>query len=100
MSLTIDQRLTAVEKKTFRLRLLCGLQATLLAAFWLSAMVGPRVEAQGSAPVLRVRGLVIEDSRGRPRVLLGAPFPQVRERNRQESTTRALVFLDEQGHAR
>jgi hypothetical protein len=100
MSLPLDQRLTKLEKKTFRLRWLCGLQAALLVAFWLSTLLVPRVEAQGSAPVLRVRGLVIEDSRGRPRVLLGAPFPQVRERHRQDSTTTALVFLDENGHDR
>ncbi len=51
-------------------------------------------------PVVRTRALLIEDVKGRVRIVLGAPFPKVSERKRQDSGTRALVFLDEHGNDR
>jgi hypothetical protein len=50
--------------------------------------------------VLHLKGLVIEDQQGRARILLGAPFPAVHDRLRQDTTTTTLLFLDEQGHDR
>ena len=100
MEATIDQRFAELERKTFRFRLLCGLQFGLLFLVWFSTMTSRGVEARGSASILRVRGLVIEDRLGRPRILLDAPFPAVKERKRQDSTTTSIVFLDEQGHDR
>ncbi len=42
----------------------------------------------GSAPqdILRTRGIIIEDSAGRDRILIGAPFPASRHRVRTDST--------------
>jgi hypothetical protein len=100
MNATIDRRIAELEKKTLRLRLLCALQLALLLLIWFSTRTGRRVEAEGSTPVLRASGLVIEDQQGRPRILLGAPFPKVKERRRQDSTTTSMVFLDEEGHDR
>src|SRR5205085_2384882 len=45
-------------------------------------------------------GLILEDAQGRPRILLGAPFPSVPGRSRKDATTHAMVFLDEDGHDR
>jgi hypothetical protein len=58
------------------------------------------VLAAESPQVLHLRGLVIEDDRGRARILLGSPFPVVADRQRHDATTTAMVFLDEQGHDR
>ncbi|MGH7150207.1 MAG: hypothetical protein ACREIU_05900, partial [Planctomycetota bacterium] len=41
--------------------------------------------------VLRLRGLVVEDAAGRPRILLGAPVPEVKERWRRDDMTGLLV---------
>lgn len=49
--------------------------------------------------VLRVRGLIIEDDRGRERIVIGAPTPQVPGRKRKDAST-AMVFLGEDGSDR
>jgi hypothetical protein len=46
--------------------------------------------------VLRVRGIVVEDARGKPRILLGAPIPAVEERQRKDAAS-GLVLLDAAG---
>lgn len=48
------------------------------------------------AGVLHVRGIVIEDDAGRPRMLLGAPTPQVAGRKRPEQLN-GIVLLGENG---
>src|SRR5262249_21378563 len=51
-----------------------------------------------SAPenkILRVRGIVIEDSNGRPRLLLGAPISNQGRKRKDEVT--GLVMLSENG---
>lgn len=97
---TVEQQLASLEHKVNRFRLLCLIQLILLCAVAVSAVVISRVEAQNSEQILRARGLVIEDAQGRARVILGAPFPAVRERKRQDSTTQAMIFLDENGNDR
>lgn len=96
----IDQRLASLERRGFWLRLVCGIQFALIAGIWLSGMQNRQVQAQSSPFILRVRGLIIEDSQGRPRILLGAPFPAVRERLRQDARTTSMLFLDQNGHDR
>jgi hypothetical protein len=44
--------------------------------------------------------LVVEDAQGRARILLGAPFPEAKERTRQDARTTSILFLDENGHDR
>ena len=46
--------------------------------------------------ILRVRGLIIEDEAGLPRILLGAPLPRVKERKRSDPAT-GIVLLGEDG---
>ena len=58
------------------------------------------MEAASGSRVLRANGLVIEDSHGRARVLLGSPLPSASERTRQDASTTSMVFLDGQGHDR
>jgi hypothetical protein len=99
-TLTVDERLAALERKTFRLRFICGIQLALLAIVWFSSSQIWQAEAKDSVSILRARGLIIEDSLGHPRILMGAPFPKVSGRARQDSTTTAMVFLDEKGHDR
>jgi hypothetical protein len=100
-SIPMDQRVTSLERRAFLLRLVCILQLTLIVALWLSGPHrGTQVQARSSPQVMRVRELIIEDSQGRPRILLGAPFPAVKERERQDARTTSMLFLDEQGHDR
>jgi hypothetical protein len=49
-----------------------------------------------SNTVLRVHGLVIEDEKGRERILIGAPVPRVAGRKRQDDAT-GLLILSENG---
>lgn len=49
-----------------------------------------------SGDVLRVRGLIVEDEAGRPRVVLGAPLAELEGRIRTDPTV-GLVVLDERG---
>lgn len=95
-----EDRLKALENKTKRLSIVCWLQLAVLCGLCFALMQHQRVEAASDSPVLRTKGLVIEDSHGRARVLLGAPLPSVSERTRQDASTTSMVFLDEQGHDR
>jgi hypothetical protein len=97
---SVDQRLASLERRAFWLRLVCVIQFGLVAGVWLSGMQNRQVQAQSSPLILRAQGLIIEDSQGRPRILLGAPFPAVRERSRQDARTTSMLFLDQNGHDR
>ncbi|MBM2813119.1 MAG: hypothetical protein HW416_3878 [Chloroflexi bacterium] len=66
------------------------------AALLLAVVVGFR---HPTAEVLRVRGLIIEDSTGRARVLLGAPVPQIGERARRDGGI-GMIVLSESGNDR
>lgn len=96
----VDERLTALEAKATRLRILCLSQLALVIVVCFVAGYNGTVQAKSTNNILRVRGLVIEDAEGKSRILIGAPFPKVQERYRQDSTTTAIVFLDPQGHDR
>jgi len=54
------------------------------------------VKADDSGQVLRVRGLIIEDGQGRPRILLGAPIPQVPGRKRHGDDN-GIILVGENG---
>ena len=97
---SIEQRLGLLERRSQWWRLICMGQTLLLGLFYIWIARSPVVQAQSSPELLRARGLILEDNAGRPRILLGAPFPRVQQRLRQDETTNAMVFLDEQGHDR
>lgn len=98
-SVRIDEKINQLTEATGRLRTLCVLQSVLLLAFFAHSLGIPTVKADSSA-VLRAKGLVIEDSEGRPRILLGSPFPAANGRARKDAPTEAMIFLDELGHDR
>ena len=70
--------------------------AVLGLAVVFSAVLTMAMLDENSAKILRVQGLIIEDADGTPRILVGAPFPDVEERQRTDTTT-GLVLLDEKG---
>ncbi len=95
----MERRIHRMERRQIALSILCAGLAIALA--FASAKIFPtRVSAAEAPSVLHLKGLVIEDGQGRARILLGAPFPTVPDRTRQDDTTTALLFLDEQGHDR
>lgn len=95
-----ENRLGRVEKQVTTLRLICTSQFVVFVfGIWFLS-INQRVEASGSDQVLHVRGLVVDDAQGRARVVLGAPFPTVTNRLRQNEPTESMIFLDEKGHDR
>ncbi|HEY2038031.1 MAG TPA: hypothetical protein VGG95_00065 [Edaphobacter sp.] len=95
-----DKRLETLERKAKWLSFVCWLQLVVLSGFCFAMLRQRGVQAAEKPNVIRVRGLIVEDSRGRARVLLGSPLPSAPERTRQDGTTTSMVFLDEQGHDR
>jgi hypothetical protein len=95
----LELRMQCMERRVLALTALC---VCLLVGFVVaSCTAGPAAVKAADAPsVLHLKGLVIEDVQGRARILLGAPFPTVPDRSRQDETTSAMVFLDESGHDR
>jgi hypothetical protein len=79
------------------LRQLCLAQAILLGFAIIATFVVRTASADTTGDILRVKGLIIEDAQGRPRILLGAPFPKVHSRKRQDDGSAAMLFLNETG---
>jgi hypothetical protein len=68
----------------------------LLLVFVWTALHARPASADDSGQVLRLRGLIIEDAQGRPRILIGAPVPKVAGRKRQDDTN-GLILVGENG---
>jgi hypothetical protein len=100
-NVVMEQRVVRLERNACWLRLACVVQFGFIVVIWLSTIhQGAQVLAQSSPQTLRVRELIIEDAEGRPRILIGAPFPSVKVRTRQDARTTSILFLDEKGHDR
>ena len=67
----IDHRVTVLERQVRQLQ--TGLAILLIVP--VGAVLAPHLLAQGPDTILRSRGLIIEDSNGRPRISIGAPIP-------------------------
>jgi hypothetical protein len=96
----MEHRLARLAQRIHWLQLLCGIEACAI-TFGGTLMI--RASANGpesGGHFLRAQGLIIEDREGRARIILGSPFPLVRERRRQDVTTEAMVFLDMVGNDR
>src|SRR4051812_1172656 len=95
MQTSVETTLTKLSHQVRWLSVLCLVQAL---GFVVLMMDGRLVKAQSTPATMRVRGLIVEDDQGRPRIVMGAPFPNVAERSRKDPPTNAMVFLDESGH--
>jgi len=95
--MTLEERIEALERRSRRYASATIVLGITLVTLLVSGFATRRADSEH---VLRAKGLVIEDAQGRPRVLLGAPFPDVRERIRSDAASTAMIFLDEQGHDR
>ena len=74
---TIAERIVRLERTVRNTRLCAGAAAIALAATFLTAAT--RQQGPGTQDTVRTRVLVIEDSTGRDRIVLGAPLPDGRQ---------------------
>ena len=86
-------RIDALERRLTRQRIWT---TSLTAACLLLLVTG---FARQAPLILRAQGIVIEDAQGRPRMLIGAPVPAVKERLRTDAAT-GLILLDSAGRDR
>ncbi len=93
-SLSLEERFAHLEHRVTRLR---RINTALVAAALLVGVSAWRPAAP--PPVLRVRGLVVVDDKGRDRIVLGAPVPDVKEGKRSAPGT-GLVVNDTAGYER
>ncbi len=93
----LERRMQSAELKIRYLHILCITQFVVLLGMAASLLLTCSVRAQKSPDVLHAHALIIEDTSGRPRILLGAPFPRVTGRKRQDEGSAAILFLDEKG---
>ena len=82
-----DSRIDRLERRvrflgTYALLVSVAAGVTVLAGF----------SARPQAEVLRVRGIIVEDSLGRARILIGAPIPQVQDRVRTDMARVARIW--------
>jgi hypothetical protein len=91
--------------KTLLALLVIGVWALLLQ----STIRFPRVEAQTKtvaaqsaqvSPVIKTRGLIIVDDKGRERVVLGAPVPDPPGDGRRINPAHGMIILDPEGYER
>ena len=91
----LRDQVNAVERQLRWVRHLMG----ILIGFAAVAALGTWVACAGGPTILRARGLVIEDARGRDRVVLGAPVPNPTAGERMSPSV-GLVINDEHGNER
>lgn len=100
MDRNLEQWILAADRRIRVLRIVCIAQFVMLIALAASGILTKSVHAGVSADMLRVRGLVVEDAKGRARILIGAPFVKVDGRKRRDEGSTAILFLDEAGNDR
>ena len=91
-----EDRLLRIQR---RLRITEGLSLIFLSGLLFQSWVLTRpkpVMAREQDQVLRVRGITIEDAKGRPRILLGAPIAKVEGRKDQEDIY-GMIVVGENG---
>jgi len=77
---TAERRIARLERQVRALRLTLAALALSLGAMVISAF------KQGVPEVTRTRGIIIEDSQGRERILIDAPLPASRARVRTDTS--------------
>ena len=91
----LETRLNRLQQQ-LKLSQAISLLAIAVITVGLYAALRPQRHNDQSNAVLRVRGLIIEDEKGRDRILIGAPVPRVAGRKRQDEAT-GLLILNENG---
>lgn len=86
-----DKRIERLERNIRSLR-----TAVLLLVLIIIGGSSVAMLSNGKGNILRVQGLIVEDAEGNPRILIGAPFPEVKERKREDRTA-GILILDEKG---
>ena len=86
----IHARLARVERTN---RILVGVTATIVLLSCCAVLAGFRQSGASQAP-LRVKGLIVEDANGQPRVLIGSPIP---DRNAGGNPRTGMAILDGAG---
>lgn len=94
----IETRLSRLEACNTMLIMTCG--ALALLCLGLVVAVAVAGSTRNEPDVIHATGLVLDDGNGHPRILIGAPFPDVPGRIRHDERTTAIVFLDDKGHDR
>lgn len=93
---TLSERIEELERRLRRSRRL-GVAAIALAGVAGLLGAADRLNAQdGPADILHLRGLVIEDAEGRPRIVMGAPAPRLAGRKRKDDLV-GIAYLGENG---
>jgi len=91
-----NERLSELERALSRMKWFAAF-VLLGVAFAASAGLYSRTTlADDAGVVLHVRGIVVEDSQGRPRILIGAPAPKAKGRTRTDDAF-GIVLLGENG---
>jgi hypothetical protein len=92
----LEKRTQQLERRLRTLQLAALFAIMVVSVYAVAELPSACADAPPGAQILRARGLIIEDEKGRERILLGAPIPQVEGRKRKDATT-ALLFLNENG---
>jgi len=96
----MEDRVRRLERAASHLRLAVGVLGAVAVLATLLAVAAVRSASHPAVTdVLRLRGLVLVDSAGRDRILLGAPLPASESRRREDPAV-GVVILDEDGDDR
>ena len=76
-------RIAILECQIHRLKVMGAVSAIVLAVV-ICSLFNFKAEAQSSDRILRVRGIIVEDTAGHERILIGAPIPAAQNRVRTD----------------
>jgi hypothetical protein len=88
-------RLEKLEAQVRRCKLALSAVVMLCASAAVMSLAGPAAADQGTLKVLRLRGLIIEDGQGKPRIIMGAPAPN--DGRRRNDPLYGVAYLDADG---
>ncbi len=86
----MEDPIKSLQKQVRQLRILLISIASVFALFLLVSF------ATGKNDIIRTKGIIVEDSNGKPFIMMGSPIPQEKLRDRKDPLA-GLVFLDDKG---
>ncbi len=84
----MEDRLARLERQVRRIRMYAAAVTLGIAVLLVAGASGPSPESD----VIRVKGIIVEDSLGRERILIGAPIPPAANRVRTDSARVARIW--------